>query len=193
MADTAIDICSRALVLIGEKPITSFSAGDTPSIVANQLYEPCVKAMLGSRRWGFANTTQQLSRKTGTPVAAWDAEYELPSDLLLIRRITVDDAPIRYERFASTIRCNAGVDDVVVMTYVRRVAEAEFPSFFTGALEIELAARFVLPISGSETLMAFWMREARKAWAEARSAGSQEQTAQRLPISRFKAVRLGRG
>jgi hypothetical protein len=194
MADTAIDICSRALVLIGEKPITSF-CGRRYALHRGEpaLRTDCVRSMLGTRRWGFANTTQQLSRKTGTPVAGLGCRIRIavrsPPDPPHHRRRPAD--PLRALRLDDPLqrRCqrNGGHD----LRAPRR--EAEFPSYFTGALEIELAARFTMPITGQETLMGIWQREARKAWAEARSAGSQEQSSQRLPISRYKAARLGRG
>ena len=38
-ADSSIDICSRALILIGAEPITSFTDGSTESLVASNLYE----------------------------------------------------------------------------------------------------------------------------------------------------------
>lgn len=193
MADTALDICSRAMVMIGSTPITSFRAADTPSIVANQLYEPTVRYHL-TRRWGFARTEVQLSRLTAAPLATeWEAEYQVPADLIAIHRVTVAGLPIRFERFHATIRCNASSAESVVMTYVRRVDEAEWPAYFTGALELELAARFAFPVTSQESLAAGFMRQARDAWAHARLAGSQEQSAQQLPISRMKAVRRGRG
>ena len=194
MADTAIDICSRALVLIGSTPITSFTAGDTPSVIANNLYEPTLRGILSQKRWGFARTTSQLSRLTGTPDGGyWEAAYALPADLLQIQRVEVGGLPIRYERFQSQIRCNATEAETVVMTYIRRVDESELPGYFIAALEYELAARFAMPVTGQESLTGIMAGRAKTAWVEARTAASQEQSAQRLPVSRFMAVRRGRG
>ena len=39
MATTKIDICARALVMIGAQPITSFTDGSTEALVANNVYE----------------------------------------------------------------------------------------------------------------------------------------------------------
>lgn len=194
MDGTALDICSNALMSIGEKAITSFKQGTVPAVLARQLYEPCVQAMLGKHRWSFAKTTLQLSRLTGTPEGgSWDAAYEVPADLLVIHRVEIGGLPIRYERYRNVIRCNASLEEAVIMTYARRVPEAEFPPFFRDALELELAARFAFPITAQESLAATKRREARDAWASARTAGAQEQTAQRFTLNRFKAARRGRG
>lgn len=191
MADTALDICSRALVMIGADPITSFQSNTTPSKVAATLYEPTVRAML-TKRWGFARTTQELSLLADAPDGnIWDAAYAMPAEALVVHRVEIAGLPIRYERFENQIRCNAGPADTVVMTFIRRVDETEFPAYFVGALELELAARFAFPVTAQESAQGFWRREANKAWADARAQGSQEQSSQRLPISRMKAVRLG--
>ena len=38
-ANSAIDICSRALILIGADPITSFEDDTTEALVASNMYE----------------------------------------------------------------------------------------------------------------------------------------------------------
>ena len=72
MASTAstsdIDIASRALVLIGAEPISSFSGTTTESQVATNLYEDIVRSSLTQTRWRFASNIAQLSRPTDVPV-----------------------------------------------------------------------------------------------------------------------------
>ena len=46
VANSAIDIASRALVLIGAEPITSFDSSSTEALVATNMYEDTVRAML---------------------------------------------------------------------------------------------------------------------------------------------------
>ena len=43
-ANSAIDIASRALVLIGAEPITSFDDSSTEGLVATNMYEDTVRA-----------------------------------------------------------------------------------------------------------------------------------------------------
>ena len=61
MAITKIDICARALVMIGAQPITSFTDGSTEALVANNVYEDITKASLTRHRWRFATTQATLS------------------------------------------------------------------------------------------------------------------------------------
>lgn len=194
MDSTAIDIASAALVHLGEQPITSFKQQVARAVTVNQLYESTVSGKLGEKRWGFARTTAMLARLAATPEGSvWQASYQLPADLLLIHRVTINGQPIRYERYGDAIQCNAVTTEPVYVTYSRRVPEAEWPDVFRVAIEYELAARFAFPVTAQESLAAAMRREAIAAWAVARGALAQEVPAQRLPISRMKAVRLGRG
>ena len=42
MAVTKVDIASRALIMIGANPISSFTDGTTESLVVNTIYEEIV-------------------------------------------------------------------------------------------------------------------------------------------------------
>ena len=50
-ANSPIDICSRALILIGAEPITSFEDGNTEALVAVNMYEDIARASLVNKRW----------------------------------------------------------------------------------------------------------------------------------------------
>ena len=66
-ANSAIDIVSRALVLIGAEPITSFTENTTEALVANNMYEDAVRTSLSSARWRFATQQAQLSQLVADP------------------------------------------------------------------------------------------------------------------------------
>ena len=112
MAITDIDICARALVLIGASPITSFDEGTTESTVAANIYEDTVRDMLSRHRWRFASGQSQLSRLVDAPNARWDAAYQLPADLILLPGVKVTDDPIAYDRYPDKIYCNANSEDL---------------------------------------------------------------------------------
>jgi len=189
MADTDIDICSRALVLLGEAPITSFNQNTTASRTAKLLYEATVTDMLGGRRWHFAQTTAQMSRLAAEPVSDWDAEYTRPSGALVVHRVTIDDVPIEFELGENTIRCNADETNEVYCTYTVRTLEAYWPPYFRGAVEKELAARFAFPVTAQEALAAKAQTLADRALRQARLLDSQSQTAPTVRQSRFKSAR----
>ncbi len=93
-ADSAIDISSRALILIGAEPITSFTDGTTESLVAGSLYEDICRSALSNTRWRFATDQAVLNRLTDAPTGRYDFAYQLPADTLLVHAVTVNDGQI---------------------------------------------------------------------------------------------------
>ena len=96
-ADSAIDISSRALILIGAEPITSFTDGTTESLVAGSLYEDICRSALSNTRWRFATDQAVLNRLTDAPTGRYDFAYQLPADTLLVHAVTVNDGQINYQ------------------------------------------------------------------------------------------------
>ena len=61
MAVTKVDIASRALIMIGANPISSFTDGTTESLVVNTIYEEIVESTLVRSNWRFATGQKQSS------------------------------------------------------------------------------------------------------------------------------------
>ena len=81
VANSDIDIASRALILIGAEPITSFTASSTEATVANAVYEDVVRTTLCSSRWRFATNQAQLNLLTNAPSGRYDRAHQLPARL----------------------------------------------------------------------------------------------------------------
>ena len=145
MATTNVDICARALIMVGAQPISSFSDGSTEALVASNIYEDILEASLCKARWRFATTQKQLSLLTNTPTGRYDYAYQMPADpaVLQINTITVNDYIIPYERYKDKIYVNGyGSSNALIMDYIYRVEEAYFHAHFKLALEYQLASVF---------------------------------------------------
>ena len=97
-ADSPVDVSSRALILIGAEPLTSFDDGTNEALVASSTYEDVARAGLVNTRWRFATKQAQLSRLSDAPTGRYDAAYQLPSDSLMLHAVTVNDYPILYQK-----------------------------------------------------------------------------------------------
>ncbi len=53
-SNSPIDVCSRALILIGADPITSFDDNTNEALVASNMYEDIARASLVNSRWRFS-------------------------------------------------------------------------------------------------------------------------------------------
>jgi len=188
-ADSAIDISSRALILIGAEPITSFTDGTTESLVAGSLYEDICRSALSNTRWRFASDQAVLNRLTDAPTGRYDLAYQLPSGTLIVHAITVNDSLVQYQIYGDMVFADTSTQDSVIADFTFRAREEDFPSYFTVALEYSLASAFATSIARDGSLMQLMTQMADRAMLKARNIDSQQQTTRTIPQTRFSAFR----
>lgn len=150
MALTAIALCSRALLKIGANTIASFDEGTAEAEVAANLYPSTRDALLSSHPWNFATGQATLARETSTPVADYSYAFKLPSDFLraLSAGVSSRGRGLDYRIAENRLHCDS---DAVVLTYVFRPLETDFPPFFDALLISRLSAEFCTPVTESTT------------------------------------------
>jgi len=190
VANSAIDIAARALTLIGANPITSFDDVSTEALIANNMYEDMAQAALVNTRWRFATNQAQLNLLSDTPTGRFDRAYQLPSNLLMLHAVTVNDNIIEYSIYGDKIFTNTSASDVVIADYTFRANEIDWPSYFTLAVEYQLASVFASSIARDDGLTKLMDDKAEFLMAKARNLDGQQQTTRRLVVNRFKTERL---
>jgi len=188
-ANTPIKVCSRALILIGEEGITSFSDGSAQADVADAMYEDIARTSLTNTRWRFATDQAELNRLVTAPTGRFDAAYQLPANLLMLSAVTVNDYPIKYDTYGDKVYCNATENEVLVADYIYRADEADWPPYFTVAVEYAMAAVFAVSIARDAQLSGMMEQKAQINMIQARRLDSQQQTTRKLHTSRFIAER----
>lgn len=157
MALTDLQIAQAALVLIGSRPISSFTANGNSADVLNTLYEPTVQAALCSGAWHWAKIQYKMTKSGTDPLnGKWAASYIIPSTPppLLIKTVTVDDTTIPFDRYENRIYCDVdNANENVYLEYIWRVDESDFPADFTEYLIYKLAAAIAVPITGKPEIM----------------------------------------
>jgi len=185
VANSAIDIASRALVLIGAEPITSFDSSSTEALVASNMYEDTVRATLSTARWRFATEQAVLNQLTDTPTGRFDIAHQLPSDLLILHAVTINDRLIEYTVYGDKVFSDSTSSDTLIADYTFRAEEVNFPSYFSLALQYSLASIFATSIARDDRLMQIMETKANMLMAKARNLDSQQQTTRKLSTSRF--------
>ena len=84
MAQSAISLCSKALIKLGARPIVSFNENTAEAEVASQLYTSVRDAMLSAYPWRFATSQSELARLAENPKADYAYSYQLPNDFLRV-------------------------------------------------------------------------------------------------------------
>ena len=185
VANSAIDICSRALILIGAEPITSFEDNTTEALVAVNMYEDVAQASLCDTRWRFATEQAQLARLSEEPTGRFDAAYQLPAGTLMLNAVTVVDQPINYTVYGNKVFCDASENEEVIADFIFRAEEINWPSYFTLAVEYSLAAIFASSIARNESLTSIMEQKKSILMSKARNLDSQQNTTRKLTTSRF--------
>ena len=184
-ANSSIDVCSRALILIGAKPITSFEDSTNEALVASNMYEDVAQSALVNTRWRFATDQLVLNRLTDAPTGRYEAAYQMPNNSLMIHTLTVNGFNIEFQTYSDNLFCDAAGSDVVIADYTYRVTEEYWPSYFTMAVQFQLAAVFAISLARDGGLSQLMDQKGAMLMAKARGLDSQSQTTRKLDTSRF--------
>lgn len=146
MALNDIALCSRALIRIGAAPITSFNDGTAEAEIAGALFGPARDALLSAYAWSFASGQVALNALTSPPIADYSHAFGLPNDFL--RALSAGSGTrgrgLNYRIARGALHTNV---DQVILTYIFRPEEEEFPPYFDQALIARLAAEFAIPVT----------------------------------------------
>jgi len=183
-ANSAIDICSRALILVGAEPITSFNDDTSEALIAGNMYEDIARTNLTSTRWRFATNQAILNRLSDAPTGRFDAAYQLPEHIFL-HAITVRDYQIEYNVYGSKVFCDADASDELIADYTYRAEEVYWPSYFSVCVEYAMATVFATALIRDQSLALLMDQQYVRLLAKARSIDSQQQTTRKITTSRF--------
>lgn len=185
MALSDIALCSRALLKLGSDGIASFDEGTVEAEISANLYPSVRDGLLSAHPWSFASGQVTLPRLAASPLADYDNAFQLPADFLraLSAGVGARGRGLNYRIAEKRLHTNA---DAVVLTYIFRPKETEFPPFFDSALIARLSAEFCIPITESTSRSEALMKLAENEFRRAKMIDSQQDTP--IHIENFSLV-----
>ena len=132
---TKVDLCSMALLKLGERPIQSLSDDSVASQLARTLFDPIMDALIASHPWRFAMRTYELTETL-------DGDFIIPSDVL---RVISAPGKISCGRIAAP-------GDKISIVAMIRVAPETFPAYFVSLAVTKLAMEFCVPLTGDQAV-----------------------------------------
>lgn len=179
MALSDVALCARALIRIGAAPITSFSDNTAEGEIANALFGPVRDALLSSYSWSFASGQVALTQLETAPAADYSYAYQLPNDFLRAVSAGANSKGrgLNYRLSNGQLHTDS---DSVILTYIFRPDEEEFPPYFDQALIARLAAEFTIPITESTSRGEAMFRLAEQEFERARQIDAQQDTPNRI-------------
>jgi len=174
---TEVSICSNALRILGDDPITSLTDDTERARLCNSLYEPARDAVLRSHPWNFAITRATLGQLSTTPAYEYAYQYSLPTDPYCLRVLSMEyqDYVFKIEHLAGTGRVLLTDEGTAKILYIAKVSDtAQFDSLFVDTLTAKMALELSFPVTNSVTLQAQMQKLYQLKLSEARSIDGQE-------------------
>lgn len=183
---TKIGLISKALILLGEKPLTSLSDNRYGATVGANMFEILFESELqnNGHGWHFCRTKASLSQLVATPLNEYQYAYQLPSDMLL----PVGTTPkIEYEIFGDRLYTNKSEVD---LEYKFKPEISACPAYFNLLIVYALARNMAKPITESDATAGKWEREYLAQYARAQFADAQGRPQRSIQHSPFTAGRF---
>ena len=132
---TKIDLCSMALLKLGENPIQSLSDDTAAAKLGRTLVDFVIDTLLAMHPWRFACRTYNITRNE-------NGDFVIPSDVLRI--IKTNGTVMGNKIVANT--------DTLNITVIVRVTPDDFPSYFASLIATKLAVEFCMPLISDQTV-----------------------------------------
>lgn len=173
MALNDVALCSRALIRLGAAPITSFADGTAESEIAGALFGPTRDALISAYSWTFASGQASLTQLLESPLADYQYAFALPNDFL--RAISAGNGGrgrgLNYRITRGALHTDA---QEVVLSYLFRPEEEEFPPYFDMVMIARLSAEFCIPVTENTSRADALFRLADQEFARARQIDAQQ-------------------
>lgn len=132
---TKQDLCSMALLKLGERPISNITDDTTSAQLARTLFDPVVDSLLSIHPWRFALDNISLTKNS-------DGDFVIPSRVL---RVLKTSGQIIGNQIISN-------SDTIDITAITRTTPDNFPSYFISLVATRLAMEFCIPLSGDQSV-----------------------------------------
>ena len=159
--DTALTVCSDALLLLGARPISSFNEGTDEANLCDRLYPSVKKSTLQAYPWSFSFKKVQLARTINTPVNEYKYEYQLPSDRVGTIRRAFTSTSVRAGTFnAWTVQGDKLLtnEETIVVDYQFLPEESAMPAYFVQLLNYMMAWHLADPVTDQISKTQYWQQ-----------------------------------
>jgi hypothetical protein len=172
--NSAVSICSNALLLLGDRPISSFAENnDRTRLVAN-LYEYKRERVLRAHPWNCATKRVILSPDTASPEFGWAYQFQLPNDWLRTLSVGENGNEDDYAIEGRKILMNS---NACLLRYIwRNEVESTWDSLLVEVMTQVMVAALTYPITKSTTKQATEEEIVKRVLKEARTIDGQEVT-----------------
>jgi len=148
-----IEICNRALQLLGANSIASLTANSTEARECSRAFDIVRDAELREHPWSFARKRVSLAASSTTPAFEYANAFPVPSDFIRLKLENRSQVPVDWQvEQHSTGELAIMTDDgaPLKIVYIAQVTDTElYDPLFTEALAARLAVEMCEKITQS--------------------------------------------
>jgi hypothetical protein len=169
---SVVEICNRALILLGANTITALSDDTKNAKICTIIYPQIRQDLIRMHPWNFAMKRSTLAPTGTAPDFEYEYQFNLPSDCIRVWQIYTPESPHKIE--SRTIVTD---DNVVYLRYIADITDTtKWDSSFISMLVYKLAIDMCFAITGSPNLIPALEDQYRRFKIEAKLWDSQEDT-----------------
>lgn len=128
---TKIDLCSMALLKLGEKPIQSWREDSASAQLSRTLFDSVTDTLLAMFPWRFATQTLILTKDS-------NGDFIIPANVL---RILKCEGQIIGNKIITS-------GESLEVSAIVKTAPEDFPGYFATLVATKLAVEFCIPLIG---------------------------------------------
>src|SRR6266850_578889 len=154
-----LSMLSTALVLCGEKPMTSTIDPRYGSAVGAALFDMVYENELTSNPWRITCTKGQLAQVNATPANEWQYVFQIPTDCLAVLGFYGIGPDRSYDIYGGKLYTNmnsgpgpvGGGGRVLILEYQFKPDPSYLPSYLSLLITLALAKRMIKPVTESDS------------------------------------------
>ena len=173
MASSAVQICSNALLLLGDKPINSFDEATDRALICSNLWDNARQAVLRAHPWNCAKMRVALAPESETPAFDWAYQFIMPGECL--RVLFVGQAGVPEDYTIEGRRILADVNPLYLSYIFDNEDVASWDALLVEAMQRYMAFSMAYPITKSASLRDSMYQEYGNLLRSAKSVDGQEE------------------
>lgn len=196
---SVVDLCNRALDLLGAANITSLTENSKEARLCNGNFDDVRDAVLRSHPWNIAITRKALPSDSDTPAFGFSFQFSLPTDPFCLRvlsfwnsnvnnEVAAYDSNVMFKIEGRKILSN---EDTCNIIYIGRITDTEqYDSLLNKAISARLAAEIAYNITGSNSVASNMLTIYEARLKEAKGVDSMEGYPEQPQADDFTNIRL---
>ena len=167
MYSSITEICSTALLSLGQEAINDISDPNYRARLCKGLWPMVLDDELSLHRWKCAKKRATLAQDAVTPAFGWAYQYQLPNDNL--RVLSMSDESVEYEIEGTFLLTNNSSAKILYL--FRNTVVGTYSPGLVSSLVARLAAELSMPVTKKESVVkagwaAYWGKVAQSVAAD---------------------------